>query len=482
MDLSFLGRQQRAIAEPIIQQCAVSRIWFVTNVLKVSKIEEWQHKVLTDLDNGVSKISVRSGHGVGKTTLCSWCAIHFLLFRTDVKVIITSPSQKQLSDGLVPEIQKWISRLPSWMRQQLVTTTERVTRSPDNMNNFISFRTARKENPEALAGVHATSVMILVDEASGVDEIIYETGQGALSTDGAIAMLIGNPTRPSGFFFKTHTELNDVWKTYSVSCHDSSRVSDTYIETQRRTYGPDSREYKVRVLGEFPDSGADAVVPREYVESAQGREITLPTTSKTVWGLDPGRGGDPSGFVERTDKTITRINELRYDDTMRLTGWVKARWDELPSYKRPETIYVDAIGLGAGIADRLRELNLPVIAVNVSEAPSITDRYMRLRDELWYAVREWFEPHDVSIPTIEQEPLISKLTHELASVESEILSSGKLQVESKEKMKKRGIKSPNLADALIITFARKGSIASGSWATSRKYNADISKYRVPNLV
>lgn len=481
MDLSFLSPQQRGMAEPIIQQCAISRVWFIENVLKVEKIEDWQLKVLNDLDNGISKISIRSGHGVGKTTLCSWCALHFLLFRNDVKVIVTSPSQKQLSDGLIPEIQKWISRLPPWMSRQLTTTSERVTRAPDTMNHFISFRTARKENPEALAGVHAESVLILVDEASGVEEVIYETGQGALSTEGAIAILIGNPTRPSGFFFKTHTELSDLWKTYKVACHDSSRVSEDYIETQRRTYGVDSREYKVRVLGEFPDSGADAVIPREYVESAHGRDIT-PHRGGLVWGVDPGRGGDPSGFVARRPNVIESIVELRYDDTMRVVGWVKKRWDELPPAKRPETIFVDAIGLGAGVADRLAELGLPVIAVNVSELASGSERYVRLRDELWYMIRDWLEPHDVSMPSIEAEPLVAKMTHELCSVESEIMSNGKVQVESKERMKKRGLKSPNLADALALTFAHGGAVMNGSWPTDWGKLPDLDNYKAPHII
>ena len=371
MDLSFLTPTQREVAQEIIEQCAVSRVWFIKNVLGVPVIEPWQLEELEALDAGETKISIRSGHGVGKTCFCSWVALHFLLFRDDVKVIVTSPSQKQMTDGLIPEIQKWINKLPKWMAMQLDITSERLTRKPNNKNNFISFRTARKENPEALAGVHAQSVLIIVDEASGVDEVIYETGQGALSTVGSIAVLIGNPTKPSGFFFKTHNELSDLWRTRKVSCMDSSRVSEDYIKSQERTYGRDSREFKVRVLGEFPDSGADAVIPRMYVETAQGRDIVHSRTGR-VWGLDPGRGGDPSGFIDRTDNAIIDIQEFRYDDVMRVTGKIVQLWNTTPTSKRPIFIYVDAIGLGAGIADRLSELELPVVPVNVAEMASMS--------------------------------------------------------------------------------------------------------------
>ena len=121
-----------------------------------------------------------------------------------------------MTDGLIPEITKWIQRMPDWMSSQLEITADRVTRSPNNKGNFISFRTARKENPEALSGVHATHVMVIVDEASGVAEVIFETGQGTLSTPNALIILIGNPTNPTGFFFRTQTELVDLWWTRNV--------------------------------------------------------------------------------------------------------------------------------------------------------------------------------------------------------------------------------------------------------------------------
>jgi len=363
---------------------------------------------------------------------------------------------------------------------QLEITSDRCTRKPNNKNNFISFRTARKENPEALAGVHAESVLIIVDEASGVDEVIYETGQGALSTVGSIAVLIGNPTKPSGFFYKTHNELSDLWRTRKVSCQESSRVSEEYIKSQERTYGRDSREYAVRVLGEFPESGENAVIPRRYVEAAQGRDVKSPNGG-VVWAIDPGRGGDPSGFISRNERELLEIAEYRLDDSMKLVGQIKKRWDTTPTRRRPVAIYVDSIGLGGPIADRLDELGLPVVHVNVSEVAAMSDRYVRLRDELWYECRHWFEPMDIRIPTREEEPLVEKLTHELASVESEYMSNGKLQVESKEKMKRRGLKSPNLADALCLSFAGDGAIASGSVDDDWR-KADLTKYKVANIV
>lgn len=478
MDLSFMNKAQRVVAQDVITKCAKSRLYFIEHVLGVEHVEEWQRETLEAMDAGETKVSIRSGHGVGKTALCSWLALHFVLFRNDVKVIVSSPSMKQMSDGLIPEIQKWISKLPEWMAMSLESTSERVVRKPNTKNNFISFRTARKENPEALAGVHASHVLIIVDEASGVDEVVYETGQGALSTKGAIAVLIGNPTRPSGFFYKTQTSLADLWWTRKVSCMDSSRVSTEYVESQRRTYGSDSREFAVRVLGEFPESGADAVIPRQFIESAVDRDVHK-LEKPLIWGIDPGRGGDPSGFIARTDNAILEAEELRYDNLMRLVGWVKTKWDALPSSKRPDGIFVDAIGLGAGVYDRLKELDLPVIKVNVSEAAAMSDRYMRLRAELWYRAREWFESYDKHIPSNLEN--LEKFIEELASVEQRIMSSGKVDIESKEQMKRRGVASPNLADAFVLTFAKQGAISAGMFREKWNKKIDTLGYRAPGF-
>lgn len=480
MDLSSLNPAQHEMAKAVIKQCAQSRLWFVRNVLKVKTIEKWQEELLLELDGGVTKKSVRSGHGVGKTTVISWCALHYLLFRDDVKIIVTSPSFAQLTDGLIPEIRKWIARLPEWMKSQLDVTSERVVRLPNSSNNFISFRTARAENPEALAGVHATYVMILVDEASGVAEVIFETGQGSLSTPGAIILLIGNPTRPTGFFHKTQTALADLWNSIKVSCYDSTQVAATYIDDVIRTYGADSREFRVRVLGEFPESGADAVIPRNLVEAAMTRDVD-PIDRIRYWGVDPGRGGDPSGFVDRSPNCIFDVRELRYDNVMMLVGWVKKRWDATPMSLQPEGIYVDSIGLGAGVVDRLSELGLPVIGVNVSESAAMSQRFVRLRPELWYTSRDWFESRAVGVMSSVPADVKTRLTEELCCVTEKISeSNGKIDIISKAEIKKLIQRSTNLADAFVLTMAGDGSVMNGQGAASWG-KIDTLKYRAPGL-
>jgi phage terminase large subunit len=459
----------------VVAQAAKSRVFFVKNLLG-AKPDPWQTEVLEALDRGDTRISIRSGHGVGKTALCAWCALHYLLFRFGVKVVVTSPSGRQMTDGLKPEIHLWMERLPKGMglKEDLETTADRIVRKSDAKNNFISFRTARMETPEALAGIHADHVMVIVDEASGVPEVVYEAAAGTLSTAGSICLLIGNPTRARGLFYRTQTALTDHWTCFKVSSTESPRVDQAFIEDIRKTYGIDSNQFRVRVLGEFPTSEEDMVIPYELVSSAVGRDITMLPDSTVYWGIDPGRGGDATGFCARNGSHVLQLAEWHFPDLMRTVGKAKSHWDDTAPSERPESIYVDSIGLGAGVADRLREMGLPVIDVNVSEAPSMRERFPRLRAEVWFQARAWFEGRNVCINRL---PLAQQLVDELSSVEMRLLSNGKTDVETKDDMRKRGLKSPNLADALNLTFAYQGAVQSGRSFAVAPWNKPIrSRY------
>ena len=443
----------------LVAKCAVDRYFFVTEILGVEKVEDWQRETMAALDAGETRISIRSGNGVGKTALCAWLSVHYLLFRDDVKIPVTAPSSSQLKDGLIPETKRWISRLPEFLRVQIEMTEDRIRRVPGGDNNFISFRTARADSPEALAGIHASHVMAIVDEASGVPDIVFEFAEGTMSSAGSIFILIGNPTRPTGYFHKTHSILKHKWFTKKVSSFDSSRVTQDFVDNIALTYGTGSNTYRYKVLGEFPESVSDTVIPKELIDGAWGRDVEALRGAERVWGVDPGRGGDPTGFCIRAENMLEELVEWYDADLMRVTGRVKERWDRTPDKERPVSIYVDSIGLGAGVADRLRELGLPAVDVNVAESPSMKDRFTRLRAELWYAVRDWLEQRNVAFS--KDLALTEKLMAELAEPQAVFTSTGKADVESKTAMKQRGVRSPNLADALCLTFAGGGAIAVG---------------------
>lgn len=461
-DISRLNRHQ------ILERAMHSRVFFVDHCLEVGGgpvvLEQWQREVLQALDGGETRLSIRSGHGVGKTTLAALVSLHMLLFTRDTKIVVTSPSSSQLKDGLIPETKLWISRLLFDLADLITLQTNRICLVEDPDNNFISYRTARIENPEALQGIHATNVLVIADEASGVPEPVYEAARGTMSTENAIFLLIGNPTRAKGLFYRTHTMLKDLWWTRRVACHDSTRVSASFIEEMRRTYTENSNQWRIRVLGEFPENDEDSVIPRELAEPALDRDVEV-LQDEVIWGVDPGRGGDPTGFVERMGRSVVFAKELHYADTMRVVGWVWERWQNAPANGRPRLICVDSIGVGAGVADRLRQMGLPVMDVNVAESPAMRERFPRLRAELWFSVRAWFERRDVAIRC--EANLAKKLVDELCEPGMLITASGKTDVESKGQMKQRGVASPNLADALCLTFAADGGIAAGAAGSSQ---------------
>jgi len=287
-----------------------------------------------------------------------------------------------------------------------------------------------------------------------------------------VTLLLGNPVRSSGFFYDTHNRLAGDWVTMKVSCADSPRVSEAYIEEMKARYGEESNAYRIRVLGEFPKSDEDTVIPMELLDLAMNRDVEASPYAPLVWGLDVARfGSDRSALCKRRGNAVTEpIKTWKNLDLMQLTGAVVAEFEILPPSERPTEILVDSIGLGAGVVDRLRELNLPARGINVSESPAMGTTYRNLKAELWYKAKSWLEQRDCRLP--KDELLIA----ELATVRYSFTSNGKIQIEGKDEIRKRGLASPDKADAFCLTFASDavigmmGSKASTKWSQPLKRN------------
>lgn len=426
--------------------------------------DQWQIDVLNAYARGERRISIRSAHGVGKTAVVSWISIHHQICRYPQKTAATAPSRPQAFDAYYAEVKHWIKDLPPALQQLLEVKADRIELKTRPESSFLSVRTSRQDQPEALQGIHSDHVLLVVDEASGVPEGIFEAAAGSMSGESACTILIGNPVRTSGLFFETHHRLQANWFTIHVSAFDSTRVSDDFIKEMGLRYGEDSNAYRVRVLGEFPVTDDDSVIPYHLIEEARVREVRTHPDSPILWGLDVARfGSDSSALCKRRgNEVLEKVKVWKGLDLMQLTGAVKAIWDDCTEEERPAQIYVDGIGMGAGVADRLRELGLPARAINVSESAALSDRYINLRAELWFEVKEWLQTNVASLPMKD-----TQLCAELSSPRYTFRSSGKTQVEGKRDMKKRGVASPNVADALVLTFAGGGAImaygTSGSW-------------------
>jgi len=454
---------------PFIQFITLYRndpVLFVKEVLGVEP-DDWQQDFLNAVASGERKISIRSGHGVGKSTTASWAMLWFLLTRYPVKVVVTAPTSAQLYDALFAELKRWVKELPQPIQDLLDVKQERIELKASATEAFISARTSRAEQPEALQGVHSENVMLVADEASGVPEAVFEAAAGSMSGHNALTILLGNPVRSSGFFFDTHNRLKDEWWTKRVSCIDSTRVSKEYVEDMKSRYGEESNAYRIRVLGEFPRSDDDTIIPMELLESAKHRDTRAYEDAPIIWGLDVARfGSDSSVLCKRQSNVVHTLERWRNLDLMQLTGAVVAQYEACDHKSRPAEILVDSIGLGAGVVDRLRELNLPARGINVSESPAMGQTYINLRAELWGKAKAWLEKRDCKLPNNED------LIAELATVRYSFNSSGKMKIESKDDIRRRGLKSPDMADAFVLTFASDAGVASygfkQSWGQSLK--------------
>lgn len=413
--------------------------------------EPWQQEALQRLATE-DRLAVRSGHGVGKSAFLAWVIIWWLLTRYPAKVACTAPSAHQLQDVLWGELAKWVRRLAEPLRSWLIVKADRAELAGAGQTSFAAARTARREQPEAFQGFHSENMLFIADEASGIDDVIFEVGEGAMSTRGAKTILTGNPTRLQGYFYRAFHEAASVWSRMKVSCYDSRQVDPAFIERMKVTWGEHSDVFRYRVLGEFPTANSNAVIPLHLLEASVLRDVQGRVDVPPVWGVDVARfGRSRTALCKRRENVLMEpIRWWTNQDLMQTAGLIHAEWNSCPFLDRPSAICIDVIGLGAGVNDRLKELGLPVVGINVAESPGVKEQFLRLRDELWWKVREWFSARDTFMP---RDP---DLIADLSAPTYSITSNGHIKIESKVDMEKRGIRSPDLADALCLTFATPG--------------------------
>jgi hypothetical protein len=396
------------------------------------------------------------------------------------KVPCTAPTGHQLYDLLWAEVAKWRGRMLPWFSQQLEVKRDRIELKEHPDTWFAAARTARKENPEGLQGFHADVILVVCDEASGIPDNIFEVLEGALTGPLAFCILIGNPTQTSGYFFDSHHSDRARWVTYRVmaaAAHDGSplppdvwlseRVGAGYVEAMARKYGRDSNVFRVRVLGLFPTSEADRVVPFDWAEAARLRPVPAADPRHyVVMGVDVARmGEDDSALVVRQGGQVLQLETWHGHDVVQTAARVVAACRILVEAKTPPVyVFVDGVGVGAGVVDLLRHndwldhVGIAVIDVQAG-ASSPDDECQRLRDALWWRVREAFDPKrgaagdDAPCFANGLDPeLTQRLVDELAAPKFAFTPSQLVKVESKDEMKRRGEASPDLADAYVMTF------------------------------
>jgi len=303
---------------------------------------------------------------------------------------------------------------------------------------------------ENMQGFHSENMLILVDEASGVDDEIMEVLEGAASQEGNIIMYFGNPTRLNGAFYDSFNTKKEFFTTMTMSCLESTNVSPKYAKGIAAKYGEDSDVYRVRVLGEFPQSEEDSLIPLIDVQQASRKEIITDDNEPEEYGIDVARyGNDETTIYKRKGLKITEEWISQKNSTMEIVAKIM----QLIKDKTCKiTINIDDSGVGGGVTDRLKELqysgdiNKRVIINPINNGSRAIDKkqYKNRISELWFYMKEYIK--ECSIPQD------NELIQQLSSRKYVFFSDGRLMVEPKDKMKERGLSSPDRADGVLLTL------------------------------
>lgn len=424
--------------------------------------DSWQAEAAMDIvDN--PKITVRSGQGVGKTGLEAALLLWFLCCFPFPRIVATAPTRQQLHDVLWSEVAKWQARSP------LLSAILRWTKTYIYMVGmekrwFAVARTATK--PENMQGFHEDNMLFIVDEASGVADPILEAILGTLSGRNNKFAMFGNPTKASGVFFDSHTKDRYLYKVHVVNSLETPRTNKENIEALIRKYGKDSNVVRVRVLGEFPLQEDDVFIPLSLLEASVKYTEEKETVVESIHiGCDVARyGNDKTVIGYKVNKRVEFHKKRHGQDLMKTADDIIELGEMLVrkyKYKRKIPVKVDDGGLGGGVVDRLKQMKrlnpdrfwwMEIFPVTFGTRlkhyyyHDSTSYMMGIVKNLLMPYDEDGSPKPVELILPNDDDLVAQLSTRKYA----LTDNGKIKVESKEAMKKRGLPSPDEADCILL--------------------------------
>lgn len=441
---------------------------FVTQELHVQKLDYFQEEALLAASGeqmpAIPRIALKASKGPGKTAVLAWIGLGSMATRVDLRGACISITGDNLRDNLWAELAKWHSR-SEFLKRAFTWTKTRYYASDRESTWWLSFRTFPKngnqsEQADALAGLHEDNVIVLADETGSYPSAVMATAEAILSSCvWGLIVQAGNPTSLSGPLYDACTKHRDRWKVITINGdpenpHRASRVSVEWATQQIEMYGRDNPWVIVNVFGEFPPGSLNTILGPDEVEAAMRRYGSLRqddfSWSQKRLGVDVARFGDDRTVIFPRQGLWSGLPvEMRVQDTVQIAGrvqmairnWAKQTGD---SAKNIVTFVDDTGHWGHGVIDNLRSVGRNAHGVVFSD-PGIDKRYKNRRAEMWLEMADWVKKGGAL-------PNVPELVAELTTPEY-TFTNGKFLLQEKDQIKEVLGRSPDLADALALTFA-----------------------------
>ncbi len=394
------------------------------------------------------RMAVASGHGIGKSAITAWLVNWIMSTRPFAKGIVTANTSEQLSSKTWAEIAKWAKKsvTADWWKISTGKGSMKMFHIDHPESWMVSAQTCREENAEAFAGLHAadSTPFYIFDEASAIPDAIAEVAEGGLTDGEPMFFKFGNPTRNSGDFHRCFHGLRHRWNTRQIDSRTVTITNKAQIQQWLDDYGVDSDFVKIRVRGMFPSLSAKQFISTADVDAAYGRELRPEQFefAPKILTCDPAWEGDDDLVIGLRQGLLFKVLQViaKNDNDIHIAN-ILARFED---EQQADAVFVDA-GYGTGIVSAGSTMGRDWTLVWFAAA-AIDPGCLNKRAEMWKLMRDWLKSGGCI-------PLDKELYADLISPETVPRMDGKIQLESKQDMKRRKLPSPNRADALALSFA-----------------------------
>jgi hypothetical protein len=420
---------------------------------------KWCFNVLEALAPHGSRVALRASNGSGKTSEVVVVAVLWHMIRfPGSQTVLTAGVYRQLAEVLWPVLRNRINGMGPEIAQFFEVTENRIIyrspslpgegpREPSLCNAFSA------EKPESAEGWHARgpsqNLLYIIDEAKAVSDPIFGSAERCQPTR---QLVVSSPGGRAGRFFEIFNKPDPRYKQFKVSAYDCPHLEKKWIDEQITAYGINSPIIQSMIFAEFGDEeGANLIVPPIVLQ----RALASPPAKQGSYvraGVDFAAGGDESVAYVLNGNSVKDVFRNREKDTSATIGLLITFFKK--NNLEPHQIYADAGGIGIPLCDALREAGWPVNRVNNGDKPNDPDKFANLGTENWVRFARLLETGKFILPADDE-----VLHRQLTTRHLEHNAKGKLMAEPKDRMKKRGLDSPDRADALILAACGGGMSA-----------------------